>query len=146
MGRETAAPPAAGRHDHEHGDDDWPTPADEARIERRAQELLTERLYGDPAQFDDLMAGIEPCDYLPQVQRMIANLRAPNFERIGVDAITTSLYQIDRIVRAEAGRVWLDELRTLAALADRHDLSPHLTRDAIDHLFPSLNSQCARNL
>lgn len=107
----------AGRYDRLHGDEDmvFLTPAEERAIERRALELRDERLYDDQVQFDDLMAGIDPADYQPQLQRALRNLdQACKGDKIALDAITTALSQIQSMFKAEADRVWMDELRTLA--------------------------------
>ena len=87
----------------------------ESEIEDRAGALLEERLYTDQVQFDDLMAGIDPADYQPQLQRALRNLdRACDGELIALKAITTALSQIQCLFKREADRVWMDELRTLA--------------------------------
>ena len=87
----------------------------ESEIEDRAGALLEERLYTDQVQFDDLMAGIDPADYQPQLQRALRNLdRACYGELIALKAITTALSQIQCLFKREADRVWMDELRTLA--------------------------------
>lgn len=117
MSHAHAAPEGAGRYDNLHGDEDliFLTPSQERAIECRVLELRDERLYDDQVQFDDLLAGIDPADYQPQLQRALRNLdRACNGEPIALDAITAALSQIQEMLKAEADRVWMDELRTLA--------------------------------
>jgi len=115
MGLSTkAAPEGAGRYDNLHGDEDmvFLTHGEERAIERRALELRDERLYDDQVQFDDLLAGIDPADYQPQLQRALRNLdKACAGELIAIQAITTALTQIQCLIKREADRVWMDELR-----------------------------------
>ena len=112
------APEGAGRYDHLHGDEDayWPTAAEEALIEQLADQKLTARLYDDAEQFNDLLAGIEPSDYEPQLQRALRNLdRACKGDRASIDAVLTAVSQIQRTFKNEAERVWLDDIKDEAA-------------------------------
>lgn len=113
-----AAPEGAGRYDRLHGDEDgiWPTAAEQCLIDQLADQKLEERLYDDHVQFDDLLAGIDPVDYEQQLQRALRNLdRACKGDKIALDAITTALSQIQRTFKAEAERVWLEDLKDEAA-------------------------------
>ena len=103
---------AAGRFDHVHGDEDQGTytAEEEAFIVHRADLLLAQRL-NDRALFRDLLSGIDASEIEPHLQRAIINVLRPNLGRIEVDAITTAVYQIARIVKAEAEIVWTEQCR-----------------------------------
>lgn len=117
MSRLSAAPEGAGRYDRLHGDEDqyFTTAHEQALIETIADQKLAARLYNDSEQFDDLLSGIDPSDYQPQLQRALRELdRACKGSEISRDAVLTALSQIQSMFKAEADRVWMDELRTLA--------------------------------
>jgi hypothetical protein len=87
----------------------------EALIEQLADQMLAERLYTDTPAFLDLMDGIEYSDFMPQLQRCLRDLDAAcKGDKIALDAITTALSQIQKVVKAEAERLWLDGLREQA--------------------------------
>ena len=107
------AHPAAGRYDSAHGDEDQTalTAEQSALISMRADEIIAERL-ADPTHFRDLMSGIDSDDYGPQLCRALRHLDAACQGRgdvISRDAVLTALSQIQRIVKDEARRIWLDE-------------------------------------
>jgi len=102
MGLHTkAAPEGAGRYDNLHGDEDmvFLTHGEERAIERRALELRDERLYDDQVQFDDLLAGIDPADYQPQLQRALRNLdRACKGVRVALAGKDDALKAFDDMI------------------------------------------------
>jgi len=110
--------PNSGRFDRIHGDEDRPevSAADARAIERRAAELIAERV-ADPAQFADLMSGIDLSAIDPHLQRALLNLdRARKGEQIAVDAVLSALHRVQKIVRAEAEMIWGEECGALAEI------------------------------
>lgn len=103
--------------DHTHGDEHLRpdlTPQELATMERRAKELIAERLR-DAKRFYDLMAGIDPTEIDSHIHRCMMNLdNACAGDKIGMDAIRTALCHIQRRVQCEAESVWMDECMEIA--------------------------------
>lgn len=90
------------------------TPEELVTVERRARELVAERL-ADPAKFSELMQYIEPSEIDSHVHRCMQNIdRAAGGERIGMDAILNALCHVQRRVQQEAESVWMDECMDIA--------------------------------
>lgn len=90
------------------------TPEELATVERRAKELIADRLR-DPAKFSELMGYIEPTEIDSHIHRCMMNLdNACGGDRIGLDAIRTALCHVQRRVQQEAESVWMDECMDIA--------------------------------
>jgi len=88
------------------------TAHEQALIEQLAEQNVTQRLYDSTDWFADLMDGIESHIYLPQLQRALAHIeRACKGDRNALDAVTSSLSQIKRVVKGEADRLWLSDMK-----------------------------------
>ena len=95
-----------GRHDSLHGDEDFHeySRAEEARIEREARRLESEKLV-DPWWWNERMEGVNALssEVPSQMARMMGNLeRARRGETVAVDAITTALSRLARLARGDA--------------------------------------------
>lgn len=89
-----------------HGDEEsrFYSDAEELRLNRRTGELTAE-FVSDPTWWNDRMEGVNALSgEVPGVlARCMGNLRqACGGERIGLDAITTALSQLERLARADA--------------------------------------------
>ena len=96
-----------------HADDDSLSLQEQALISLRADQIIVERI-ADPTYFADLMSGIEPTTYWPDLQRAVVNVMRSSLDRTTTVAITTAVYLIACIVQAEAESVWRDEAEALA--------------------------------
>lgn len=90
------------------------TPKEEAKIERRTAELISERI-ADRSNFHEILAGIEPTDIEGPLHRALCNLdRACRNDQIALDAMRTALSHIQRMVYVEAVNQFTDKCRKQA--------------------------------
>lgn len=111
----TSPSPLVGRFDHADDRRENFSPDELARIDRHVRELIAERL-ADPAQFADLMTGIEPTAYYPMLQRIVLNVMRPKLGPIEIEAITIAACQLAGLLRGEAKLAWGDECTERAEL------------------------------
>lgn len=116
----------AGRFDRLHGDEDHApvSAADEAAIERLAEQKLAERLNEDHAGVYDLLSGIETSEIDPHLHRMLTNefearknlIEAfPNGMPPAVLGLMMAVNHITSRIAREAATCWMDECRDKAA-------------------------------
>lgn len=95
-----------------HGDEHLQpelTPEELATMERRAGEMITERVR-DAARFSEIIGYIDPSEIDPHIHRCMMNLdNACAGDKIGLDAIRTALCHVQRRVQLEAEALWMDE-------------------------------------
>lgn len=93
-----------------------PTMAEQARREKRAAEIMLERM-GDLDRFQDLMDGIDSTSINPHLFRALQHLdRAIYGHAKDVEAVLHNLSRIQTIVKLEAESVWSDECEQLATM------------------------------
>ncbi len=105
------AHPAASSVDHLHGDEDETayTPEQQARILRRADEIIGEWM-ADRARFRDLVEGLPLDAYVDELQRLWSNARtACSGKRYALDALCTAASRVQSTVTDEAYRIWSAE-------------------------------------
>jgi len=102
------AHPAAGRNDSAHGDENWPwlSARTQAQIEALTERKIAERI-DDADYFADVIADLLINEHL---QRCLRELNAAcHGDLIALQAITTALTHIERLVTDEARRLWIEE-------------------------------------
>lgn len=116
----------ASRFDHLHGDEDHAvvTAADEAAIERLAEEKLAARILEDHAGVYDLLSGIETSEIDPHLHRMLVNdaearkaliAAFPNGMPPAVQGLMEAVGHITDRIKREARTYWLEECSDEAA-------------------------------
>lgn len=115
-----AAAPEAGRNDSIHGDEPWGlefTAAEQVAIERRADEIVAERLYESRIDFEDIMAGLDARVYYDGLQDALKHLDAAcKGDLVALNAITAALHQIQRVVKPYAVKLWGEQATEAAEL------------------------------
>lgn len=93
-----------------HGDEHikFLTPQEKVAIERRAKELIADKLREYP-NYREVIAGIEPEELDTHIHRALNNLDAAcQGEKIAITAILKALCHIQRRVYVEAVDQWTD--------------------------------------
>jgi hypothetical protein len=120
MGYGHAVAERSSRFDSIHGDEDQAvvTAADEARIEKLAEEKLAARILEDHNGVYDLLSGIETSEIDPHLHRMLVNdaeaRRAlnqafPNGMPPALEGLMIAVANVTARIRAEARTCWLDQ-------------------------------------
>lgn len=88
------------------------TAREEATLDARADELLTERLYEGDEHFPDLMCSGASSAIDRDLQRALRNLDAAiNGDEISRTALLTALSNIQKTLKFEAESQWRDDCR-----------------------------------
>lgn len=89
------------------------SPAEEAAIERRADEIIAEKIsHGDLTDLFDRLPSIA---FVPELQRALRNMDTASAGHIfAYSAVYISLKSIQRTVRKEAERLWHEDAREQA--------------------------------